>query len=315
MNKQADDRTELGHLTGALAAHLERRSRRGVTRISKEALAAPAEPSPVQAKASAAAAPEAKCKAPKTQEPSKAVAPAEVTPIPKDTAEPAAKEPQTAQEHPETSFALPVAKTGKSLDLPPTTREIAQACPDLKSLQEAVAACRACDLCQSRKQTVFQDGTGSSGVLFVGEAPGEREEATGVPFAGYSGDLLTDIINKGMHLKREEVAIVNVLKCRPPEDRDPSPLEMERCAPFLDRQIELLNPQIIIPLGRHASNHIMGTQLSMGRMRGRAHDIGGRKVVPTYHPAYLLRSPSMKKECWKDIQIANRELAQGRPRP
>jgi uracil-DNA glycosylase family 4 len=185
--------------------------------------------------------------------------------------------------------------------------------PDLDTLRTQVAACTACDLCQTRTQTVFQDGTGSAGVLFIGEAPGQQEDEQGVPFVGRAGQLLTDIIKKGMGLDRSQVAIANVLKCRPPANRDPLPEEKARCTPFLDRQIELLDPKVIIPLGLHASRHVLGSTLSMGRLRGRVHSVGGRKVVPTYHPAYLLRSPSMKKECWQDIQLALAEL--GLPRP
>jgi DNA polymerase len=140
--------------------------------------------------------------------------------------------------------------------------------------------------------------------MFVGEAPGADEDARGVPFVGRAGELLTDIITKGMRLEREEVYIANVLKCRPPGNRDPERVEKELCTPWLDRQIELVDPLVIIPLGRHASGHILRTDASMGRMRGRVHVVDGRQVVPTYHPAYLLRSPEMKRECWKDIQLA-----------
>jgi len=157
------------------------------------------------------------------------------------------------------------------------------------------------------------DGEGTRQVLFVGEAPGFHEDEQGVPFVGPAGALLTDIIEKGMGLTRAEVSIANVLKCRPPENRDPSAEEKALCTPFLDRQIELLDPKVIIPLGRHASNHVLGTDEPMGRLRGRVHTLGGRSVVPTFHPAYLLRTPSAKRDCWKDIQLAMTEL--GLPKP
>jgi DNA polymerase len=144
--------------------------------------------------------------------------------------------------------------------------------------------------------------------MFIGEAPGRNEDEQGVPFVGRAGALLGDIIEKGMKLRREEVYIANVLKCRPPDNRDPEVEEKQHCTPFLDRQIQLLDPLVLIPLGLHASQHILKSSSSMGRLRGRVHTIGGRKVVPTYHPAYLLRSPGMKKECWKDIQLAMGEL-------
>lgn len=294
-NEQENEHAELGHLAGALAAHLERRSRRGVTRISKE------RPLNQTARSESAATTPLASKTPPAPVAAQAPALAQV-------AEPA-KELKTAAKPQGTPFAIPAASHEKGLDLPPTNREIANGCADLASLRTAVAACQACDLCQTRKQTAFLDGSGSCGVLFVGTGPGERDDATGVPFSGQSGALLTDIITKGMKLERREVAIANLLKCRVPEEQEPSALQKERCAPFLDRQIELLNPKVIITLGGQASNHILGTQLPMTRLRGRAHDVGGRKVVPTYHPTYLLRTPSMKKECWKDIQIALHELA------
>ena len=171
-----------------------------------------------------------------------------------------------------------------------------------------MAGCTACELCQTRKQTVFADGDGSAGVMFVGEAPGADEDDQGVPFVGRAGQHLTDIVVKGMKLDRQDVYIANVLKCRPPGNRDPRPGEKELCTPWLERQIELVAPRVIVTLGRHASMHLLKTEASMGRMRGRVHSVGGRQVVPTYHPAFLLRSPHMKKDCWQDIQQAMRLL-------
>ena len=185
-----------------------------------------------------------------------------------------------------------------------SVRERALQSSSLIELQSAVAGCTACGLCSTRTQTVFADGDGSSGVMFVGEAPGADEDARGVPFVGRAGALLTDIITKGMGLRREQVYIANVLKCRPPANRDPSDTEKLTCTPWLDRQVELVAPRVIIPLGRHAANHVLGTELPMGRLRGQVFASNGRHVVPTFHPAYLLRSPGMKKECWKDIQLA-----------
>ena len=183
-------------------------------------------------------------------------------------------------------------------------QEQARGARTLAALRERVAACEACDLCRTRTQTVFMDGTGSRRVMFVGEAPGADEDRTGVPFVGRSGQLLTDIITKGMGIPREEVVIANVLKCRPPDNREPTAAEKTVCTPWLDRQIELLDPQVIIPLGRHAAMHVLNVQAPMGAMRQRVHEVRGRKIVPTFHPSYLLRSPGEKKECWKDIQLA-----------
>lgn len=196
----------------------------------------------------------------------------------------------------------------------PAPAEAAAAAADLGALEASVAACKACALCESRDRTVFMDGTGASGIMFVGEAPGEDEDRQGVPFVGRAGELLTDIITKGMGLARADVTIANVLKCRPPGNRDPLPGEKELCTAFLDRQIELVNPKVIVPLGRHAACHLLGVDAPLGRLRARVHDRDGRKIVPTYHPAYLLRSPHDKKKAWEDIQLAMAEAGVPLPR-
>jgi len=192
----------------------------------------------------------------------------------------------------------------------PVSRNVALAagCADLEGLRAVVAACTACPLAETRTQTVFADGSERARVLFIGEAPGQNEDRQGVPFVGRAGGLLTDIVTKGMGLARAEVYIANVLKCRPPENRDPEASEKACCTPFLDRQIELVDPEVIITLGLHATRHVLGSKESMGRLRGRVHLRGARRVVATYHPAYLLRSPHMKKACWEDIQLAMGEL-------
>lgn len=188
-------------------------------------------------------------------------------------------------------------------------RAVAAGCQDLEALADRVAACTACALCRTRSQTVFSDGPQRARLMFVGEAPGAEEDRQGIPFVGRAGRLLTDIIEKGMGLARADVYIANVIKCRPPENRDPTALEKALCTPFLERQIELVDPEVIVPLGRHASGHLLGTpQASMGRMRGRVHQRGRRKLVPTYHPAFLLRTPRYKRDCWEDIQLAMAEL-------
>ena len=182
---------------------------------------------------------------------------------------------------------------------------------DLPSLREAVAGCQACDICQTRTQTVFLDGDGTSGVLFVGEAPGQNEDEQGVPFVGPEGSLLTDIIEKGMGLKRSEVAITNVLKCHPPGNRDPLAGEKAACTPWLERQIELLDPKVVIALGQPAAGYLLDSDAPLAQMRGRVLDWKGRKLVATYHPAFLLRSPESKRDCWQDIQMAMGVLQQG----
>ena len=194
-------------------------------------------------------------------------------------------------------------------------RERAAACAGLGELRALVAACTACGLARTRTQTVFSDGQATARVMFVGEAPGQSEDEQGVPFVGAAGQLLTDIIQKGMVLARGDVFIANVLKCRPPGNRDPEPEEKALCTPYLDRQIELVNPAVIVALGKHAAQHLLKTPLSMGRLRGKVHLLNGRKVVATYHPAFLLRTPSAKKDCWQDIQLAMRELGLPPPAP
>jgi DNA polymerase len=196
-------------------------------------------------------------------------------------------------------------------------RSQAAACSDLESLAAAVSKCEACELAKTRTQTVFMDGRGTTGLLFVGEAPGADEDRIGLPFVGRAGQLLTDIITKGMGLAREDVHIANVLKCRPPGNRDPTVPEKETCTPWLERQIELTAPRAIVPLGKHASNFLLGLdpETPMGRTRGRVHVRGGRPLVPTFHPAYLLRNPGDKKECWKDIQVAMGVLGIDPPKP
>ena len=211
-------------------------------------------------------------------------------------------------------FAAPTGAEGHGGRAEPDNENArkARTAEDLPALKQMVADCTACTLCETRTQTVFADGkhggTERARVMFVGEAPGQHEDEQGVPFVGRAGQLLTDIIQKGMGLRREDVYIANVLKCRPPNNRDPEPLEKALCTPYLDRQIELVEPEVLVPLGLHAARHLLSSSDSMGRLRGRVHQRRGVKVVPTYHPAYLLRSPSMKKECWKDIQVAMREL-------
>ena len=198
-----------------------------------------------------------------------------------------------------------------SAPAPVARQSAASALKAWEALREKVAACQACDLHKSRTNTVFADGQPPARVMFIGEAPGFHEDAQGVPFVGQAGALLTDIIQKGMGLSRAEVVIANTLKCRPPENRDPAPMEKALCAPFLTEQIELVDPELIIALGRHAAGALLQSTASMGQMRGKIHrpaHLGGRRVLATYHPAYLLRSPSMKKDTWADIQLGMAEL-------
>lgn len=231
------------------------------------------------------------------------------------TLTPAQAPQEPRQTEPEAELAP--ARRPPAEERPPArpTAAVAAAAPDLAALEAAVATCRACGLCETRNRTVFADGRPSARVMFVGEAPGAEEDRQGTPFVGRAGQLLSDIITKGMGLRRpEDVYVSNLLKCRPPDNRDPEPGEKERCTPFLRRQIELVDPEVIVPLGRHAAQHLLASDAPMGRLRGRVHRLDGRAVVPTYHPAYLLRSPNMKPAAWADIQLAMAELGLEIPR-
>lgn len=181
----------------------------------------------------------------------------------------------------------------------------------LAEVAAQVRACEKCSLCKTRTQTVFGVGNIHAELVFVGEAPGADEDRQGEPFVGKAGQLLTDIIVKGMKLRREDVYICNVLKCRPPNNRNPNPEEMALCEPYLVRQLELIRPRVICALGGIASKCLLQTEESVGRLRGRWHNYQGIPLRVTYHPAYLLRNPSDKKKTWDDIQEVMKVLSGG----
>ena len=185
---------------------------------------------------------------------------------------------------------------------------------DWEQLAQAVAACRACKLCEGRRNTVFGVGDQQADWLVVGEAPGEQEDAQGEPFVGAAGKLLDNML-KALGLNRHRgVYIANVLKCRPPGNRNPQPDEVAQCEPFLRRQVELLQPKIILAMGRFAVQSLLQSTEPIGRLRGRVHHYNGVPVVVTYHPAYLLRSLPEKAKAWADLCLA-RELMQGARAP
>jgi DNA polymerase len=163
-------------------------------------------------------------------------------------------------------------------------------------------------LAESRTQTVFGVGNPDSPLVFIGEAPGRDEDEQGEPFVGRAGQLLNDIITKGMKLRREDVYICNILRCRPPGNRNPMPDEAGHCRPFLDRTLEIIKPKFICCLGAIAARYLLASEQTIGAMRGKVFDSNGIKVVCTYHPAYLLRNPSAKKDTWNDIQLLMREM-------
>ena len=181
-------------------------------------------------------------------------------------------------------------------------RRVVASLTDLASVEAAVSACQLCGLCRTRSRTVFADGSGSSRLMFVGEAPGADEDATGVPFVGRAGQLLTKMIEAGMGLSRKDVYIANVLKCRPPGNRNPEPGEIASCRGYLDAQIDLVKPVVLVALGKFAAHFLLETEEPITRLRGRWGTRNGIPVMPTYHPSFLLRQPERKKEAWEDLQ-------------
>ena len=182
---------------------------------------------------------------------------------------------------------------------------------DWEALEARVARCTLCELHKTRTQTVFGVGNREADWLIVGEAPGADEDRQGEPFVGRAGQLLNEML-RAIGLRREEVYIANILKCRPPRNRDPRPEEVVRCEPYLQRQVALLQPHIILALGRIAAQNLLKTDTPIGAMRGRRYRYGaaGIPVVVTYHPAYLLRSPKEKRKVWQDLKFARQVFAE-----
>jgi DNA polymerase len=191
-----------------------------------------------------------------------------------------------------------------STSAPPAVERDAVMRMDWKTLQVAVASCHACSLAKTRTQTVFGVGDRNADWLFVGEAPGAEEDRRGEPFVGQAGKLLDNML-AAIQLKRgENVYIANVLKCRPPENRDPHGEEVVKCDPYLKRQVELIQPRLILAMGRFAAQSILHSDASIGALRGKLHDYNGVPVVVTYHPAYLLRNLMDKAKAWEDLCFA-----------
>ena len=187
-----------------------------------------------------------------------------------------------------------------------TRTEIAEA-PDLEALAALVASCTRCTLHESRKNPVFGEGAANARVVCVGEAPGKHEDDTGRPFVGRAGQLL-DRLLMSIGLPRTSVYICNVLKSRPPRNRDPLPAEVAACAPYLLRQLALIEPEVIIAFGAFAARTLLETKSALGRLRGTVHRYSGYPVVATYHPAALLRNPGWIRPTWEDLQIVRRML-------
>ena len=180
---------------------------------------------------------------------------------------------------------------------------------DWDALKDTVRGCTACGLCKQRKQAVFGVGNESAPWLFVGEGPGAEEDERGEPFVGQAGKLLDRMLAAIGVARGREAYIANVVKCRPPGNRTPSAEESASCAPFLDRQIELLRPRLIVALGKTAALRLLGTEASLASLRGKVHDYRGTPLVVTYHPAYLLRSLPEKAKAWEDLLFARKTMA------
>lgn len=191
---------------------------------------------------------------------------------------------------------------------PDTVRGDEVAAMGWEALHERVSVCRACELCETRTQTVFGVGNREADLMIVGEAPGADEDRQGEPFVGRAGQLL-NLMLQSIGLAREQVYIANILKCRPPGNRDPRPGEALRCEPYLMRQIALVRPRVLLSVGRISAQKLLATDAPIGRLRGRWFELGPDAVplTVTYHPAYLLRSPDQKSKAWRDlVQIARR---------
>lgn len=217
-------------------------------------------------------------------------------------------------------FAAELGVAGVSRDAAWRTREDAGGRPEnlsteapvtfSKNAADALVAIRAdigdCTRCKlhtlGRKQIVFGVGNPAADLMFVGEAPGADEDEQGIPFIGRAGQLLTKII-EAIDLKREDVYIANIIKCRPPQNRNPEPDEVDRCEPFLFGQIDVIKPKIVVALGKYAAQTLLRTETPISRLRGQVFDYRDAKLIPTFHPAYLLRNPSSKREVWEDMKL------------
>ena len=183
----------------------------------------------------------------------------------------------------------------------------------LTEIRDDIGDCTRCRLHKGRTKLVFGVGNVNADIMFVGEGPGADEDKQGEPFVGRAGQLLNNMIS-AMGIRREDVYIANVVKCRPPENRTPEKDECDTCSPFLMRQIEVIQPRMIVALGAVAAKNLLGVNDSMANLRGKIYDFRGTKLIATYHPAYLLRDPRQKAEAWKDLQMVMRELGMAIPK-
>lgn len=231
-------------------------------------------------------------------------------------AKPAADLPSSAAQARAAVVGSAAARVAVNVTTPaaPEPAAVLSAAPDVRAadwdtLAGCVRDCTACELHKTRTQTVFGVGNRQAEWMIIGEAPGADEDRQGEPFVGRAGQLLNAML-RAMGFPRETVFIANVLKCRPPGNRDPKPEESASCAGYLARQIELVNPKVILCVGRIAAQTLLNTDTPIGKLRGQVHQLGTRPMVVTYHPAYLLRSPGEKRKAWTDLQLALRTYAE-----
>ena len=223
--------------------------------------------------------------------------------------EPSARPPVRPSARHWTTDAPPIPDV-PGLVIPAPVTDLLAAQPEWPALEDVagvIAGCTKCFLCEGRTRTVPGEGNPAARLMFVGEGPGQTEDQTGRPFVGRAGELLTQII-EAVDLRREDVFIANVVKCRPPQNRKPLPEEMAACMPYLERQIDLVRPRVLVALGSTAAEAMLRVKRSLTELRGRVHSYRGIPLVVTYHPAALLRNPNWKKPTWDDIRIARQLL-------
>ncbi len=217
-------------------------------------------------------------------------------PAPARTAAAAPSLPRKGEDAPKQAHPSPVIPS------PPIAETPAGQPLTLEAVREELGDCTRCKLHKSRKNIVFGEGNPKTTIAFVGEGPGFEEDQQGRPFVGEAGELLTKIIESGMGIKRADVYICNIVKCRPPGNRNPEPDEVAACIGFVKKQIAAINPKVIVTLGNVPTQNLLGTKQGITKLRGTWQSYGGIPVMPTFHPAYLLRSPGEKKKVWEDIQ-------------
>ena len=199
------------------------------------------------------------------------------------------------------SLPAAIAPANKTSSSSSSSSESSSSSSTFKDIRQELGDCKRCKLHRTRKSLVFGEGNERAILMFIGEGPGYDEDIQGRPFVGRAGQLLTKII-QSINLQREEVYIANIVKCRPPQNRNPEPDEITACGPFLQRQIQAIQPRIICALGAFAAQSLLQTGEKISALRGRRFDLNGIRVIPTYHPAFLLRNPERKREVWEDMK-------------